>query len=80
MMLFSYIRSLFLLSLPLIGGHIAQILIGVGDTLIVGRYSTESLAALVLGTTIFFSAMIVFFNLMSDLAALWLNPRSRDAS
>ena len=45
-MLFSYIRSLFLLSLPLIGGHIAQILIGVGDTLIVGRYSTESLARL----------------------------------
>ena len=28
----------------------------------------------------FFSAMIVFFNLMSDLASLWLNPRSRDAS
>ena len=57
-MLFSYIRSLFLLSLPLIGGHIAQILIGVGDTLIVGRYSTESLAALVLGTTIFFIIFI----------------------
>jgi len=50
----SYIRSLFLLSLPLIGGHVAQVLIGVGDTLIVGRYSTEALAALVLGTTIFF--------------------------
>ena len=58
MMLFSYIRSLFFLSLPLIGGHIAQILIGVGDTLIVGRYSTESLAALVLGTTIFFIIFI----------------------
>ena len=57
-MLFNYIRSLFLLSLPLIGGHIAQILIGVGDTLIVGRYSTESLAALVLGTTIFFIIFI----------------------
>ena len=54
----SYIRSLFLLSLPLIGGHIAQILIGVGDTLIVGRYSTEALAALVLGTTIFFIIFI----------------------
>ena len=53
-----YIRSLFLLSLPLIGGHIAQILIGVGDTLIVGRYSTEALAALVLGTTIFFIIFI----------------------
>ena len=35
---------------------------------------------MILGTTIFFSAMIVFFNLMSDLAALWLNPRSRDLS
>ena len=35
---------------------------------------------MILGTTIFFSAMIIFFNLMSDLAALWLNPRSRDAS
>ena len=55
---FSYIRSLFLLSLPLIGGHVAQILIGVGDTLIVGRYSTEALAALVLGTTIFFIIFI----------------------
>ena len=55
---FRYIRSLFLLSLPLIGGHIAQILIGVGDTLIVGRYSTEALAALVLGTTIFFIIFI----------------------
>ena len=55
---FSYIRSLFLLSLPLIGGHLAQVLIGVGDTLIVGRYSTEALAALVLGTTIFFIIFI----------------------
>ena len=55
---FSYIRSLFLLSLPLIGGHVAQVLIGVGDTLIVGRYSTEALAALVLGTTIFFIIFI----------------------
>ena len=55
---FGYIRSLFLLSLPLIGGHIAQILIGVGDTLIVGHYSTEALAALVLGTTIFFIIFI----------------------
>jgi MATE family multidrug resistance protein len=55
---FSYIRSLFFLSLPLIGGHIAQVLIGVGDTLIVGRYSAEALAALVLGTTIYFIIFI----------------------
>ena len=49
-----------------------------------GRFYVEAAFnrdyTMILGTTIFFSAMIVFFNLMSDLAALWLNPRSRDAS
>ena len=35
---------------------------------------------MILGTTIFFSSMIVLFNLLSDLLALWLNPRSRDES
>ena len=47
-----------------------------------GRFYVEAAFnrdyTMILGTTIFFSAMIVFFNLMSDLAALWLNPRSRD--
>ena len=47
-----------------------------------GRFYVEAAFnrdyTMILGTTIFFSAMIVFFNLLSDLAALWLNPRSRD--
>ena len=49
-----------------------------------GRFYVEAAFnryyTMILGTKIFFSAMIVFFNLMSDLAALWLNPRSRDLS
>ena len=49
-----------------------------------GRFYVEAAFnrdyTMILGTTIFFSAMIVFFNLLSDLAALWLNPRSRDIS
>ena len=49
-----------------------------------GRFYVEAAFnrdyTMILGTTIFFSAMIVFFNLLSDLAALWLNPRSRDSS
>jgi hypothetical protein len=48
-----------------------------------GRFYVEAAFnrdyTMILGTTIFFSAMIVFFNLLSDLAAMWLNPRSRDA-
>ena len=47
-----------------------------------GRFYVEAALnrdyTMLLGTTIFFSAMIVFFNLLSDLASLWLNPRSRD--
>ena len=47
-----------------------------------GRFYVEAALnrdyTMILGTTIFFSAMIVFFNLLSDLASLWLNPRSRD--
>ena len=47
-----------------------------------GRFYVEAALnrdyTMILGTTIFFSAMIVFFNLISDLASLWLNPRSRD--
>ena len=46
-----------------------------------GRFYVEAALnrdyTMILGTTIFFSAMIVFFNLLSDLASLWLNPRSR---
>ncbi len=49
-----------------------------------GRFYVEAAFnrdyTMILGTTIFFSVMIVFFNLISDLATLWLNPRSRDVS
>jgi oligopeptide transport system permease protein len=32
---------------------------------------------MILGTTIFLSALIIAFNLLADLLALWLNPRLR---
>jgi len=32
---------------------------------------------MILGTTVFLSTLIVFFNLVSDIAAAWLNPRLR---
>lgn len=49
-----------------------------------GRFYVEAAFnrdyTMILGTTIFFSTLIVFFNLLSDLAALSLNPRARDNS
>ena len=32
---------------------------------------------MILGTTIFFSTLIIFFNLLSDIAVLLMNPRAR---
>ncbi|MGX9354919.1 MATE family efflux transporter [Roseobacteraceae bacterium S113] len=42
---------------PLIGGHLGQFAIGLTDTVMMGWYGVESLAALVLGSSLFF----VFF-------------------
>ena len=47
-----------------------------------GRFYVEAAFnrdyTMILGTTIFFSAMIVFFNLLSDMAVMILNPRASD--
>ena len=32
---------------------------------------------MILGTTVFLAALIVVFNLLSDIVATWLNPRLR---
>ena len=64
----------------LAGSFVVETIFGIPG---LGRFYVEAAFnrdyTMILGTTIFFSAMIVFFNLLSDLATLWLNPRSRDA-
>jgi MATE family multidrug resistance protein len=51
-------RALWRLGLPLIGGHLAQFAIGLTDTVMLGWYSIESLAAVVLGSQLFFITFI----------------------
>ena len=46
------------LGLPLIGSHLARMAIGVGDTVMIGWYGVEPLAALVIATSFFH---ILFF-------------------
>ncbi|TNF19693.1 MAG: MATE family efflux transporter [Rhodobacteraceae bacterium] len=48
-----HMRAITRIGLPLIGGHLAQFLIGLTDTVMMGWYGVAPLAALVLGTTIF---------------------------
>jgi MATE family multidrug resistance protein len=49
-----HLRGVLLLGLPLVGSHIAQFALQVVDTVMVGWYSAESLAAAVLGTSVIF--------------------------
>ena len=46
-----------------------------------GRFYVEAAFnrdyTMILGTTIFFSSLIIFFNLLSDIAVLLMNPRAR---
>lgn len=47
------------LALPLAGGHVVQMLINITDAIMVGWYSVEAFAALVLGTTCLFVIYIL---------------------
>ena len=47
------------LGLPLIGSHLAQMALHVSDTIMLGWYSVEALAAVVLGATLFFTLFIL---------------------
>ena len=51
-------RAILVLGLPLIGGHLAQFAIGMTDTIMMGWYSVEGLAAVTLASTCFFVLFI----------------------
>ncbi len=47
-----------MLGLPLVGGHMAQMAIGLTDTVMVGWYGAEALATVTLANTLFFSLFL----------------------
>ncbi|MCA0995786.1 MULTISPECIES: MATE family efflux transporter [Roseobacteraceae] len=49
----AHIRAVLVMGLPLIGGHLAQLTIGLTDTVMMGRYGVPELAALTLSMTLF---------------------------
>ena len=54
----AHLRALLVLGLPLVGGHLAQFAITLTDTVMMGWYSVEGLAAVVLAGTYFFLLFI----------------------
>ena len=63
----------------LAGSFVVETIFGIPG---LGRFYVEAAFnrdyTMILGTTIFFSSMIVFFNLISDLVILMLNPKARE--
>ncbi len=55
----SHARATLVLGLPLIGSHLAQMSLHVVDSLMLGRYGVPHLAAVVLGTSMFFVTFIL---------------------
>jgi multidrug resistance protein, MATE family len=51
-------RALLVLGLPIIGSHLAQMALHVTDTILLGRYGVNELAAMVIATTSFFVVFI----------------------
>lgn len=55
----AHARALLVLGLPLIGSHLAQMALHVTDTVMLGWYGVEALAAVVLGASFFFTVFIL---------------------
>ncbi|WP_114967169.1 MATE family efflux transporter [Alkalilacustris brevis] len=55
----SHGRAVLVLGLPLIGSHLAQVALQVTDTLMLGWFSVEALAAAVLGAMLFFTLFVM---------------------
>ncbi|MFV1441342.1 MULTISPECIES: MATE family efflux transporter [unclassified Phaeobacter] len=56
--LLAHSRAIAVLGLPLIGGHVAQFAIGLTDTVMLGWYGVDELAAVTLGSSYFFSIFL----------------------
>ncbi len=61
---FSESRQLFRLALPLMGAQLAQMGMGVTDTIMAGRYSSADLAGVALGSSILWPSMLLFMGLV----------------
>lgn len=75
-----YIKELFNIALPIIMGNLGFILIGVGDVLIAGRHSTDTLAAISIATAITNCIQTFGVGLIAGVSPLLSNFRGENKS
>ena len=70
-----YIKDLLQIAFPIILGNIGFIMIGVGDVIVAGRHSTETLAAVSLATAILNCITIFGIGILSSISPVLSNYR-----
>lgn len=73
-------KQLLIFALPIIVGHLGIVLVGTGDMMIAGRYSSECLAAIGLAVAVANPIMISLLGLQFSLSPLLAQKRGRGES
>jgi len=68
-----YVKDILKIAIPIIYGNLGFILIGVGDVVVAGRHSTDTLAAISLATAITNCIMIVGIGILCTISAILSN-------
>ena len=70
-----YIKDILNIAFPIMLGNLAFILIGVGDVIVAGRHSTDTLAAVSLATAVINCIVMVGIGILSSISAILSNYR-----
>ena len=71
----NYAKDLITLSIPIMTGNLANMLINVGDVIVAGRHSTLTLGAISVASAIFMTFMIAAVGLMASISPVVSNLR-----
>ncbi len=71
------ILSLIKLSLPILGGNISQVLVGLADTIVAGRYSTVALGAISVASAIIMTITIGAIGIIMSISPVISNLRGQ---
>ena len=73
-----YLKELLKIAFPIILGNLGFIMIGVGDVVIAGRHSTETLAAISLATAIINCITIIGIGILGSISPILSNYRGEN--
>lgn len=75
-----YVKDILKMAIPIIFGNLGFILIGVGDVIVAGRHSTDTLAAISIATAITNTIMIFGIGILASISAILSNYRGENNS